>query len=65
MNCFSFFFSSKKAAYADLTPYMLMTIPSIDDLNNKLQNPVGVRNFRPNLVLRNCQPYEEVSLTVT
>ncbi|GAB6029587.1 Mitochondrial amidoxime reducing component 2 [Chamberlinius hualienensis] len=47
------------AAYADLTPYMLMTESSVEDVNSRIDITVGMRNFRPNIVLRNTEPYAE------
>jgi len=48
-----------KTAYADLTPYMLMAEASVEDLNKKLELPVGMRNFRPNIVIGDSEPYAE------
>lgn len=47
------------AAYADLTPYMLMTESSVEDVNSRIDTKAGMRNFRPNIVLRNTKPYAE------
>jgi len=40
-------------AYADVTPYMLTTEPSMKDLNNKLPSKMVIdhRTFRPNFVI--------------
>jgi uncharacterized protein YcbX len=48
---------------ADEAPFLLCNEASLDDLNVRLaergQTPVDMRRFRPNLVVRNLQPWEE------
>lgn len=46
--------------YADYSPFMLISEPSLDDLNKRLEKKVSMRNFRPNFVVKNCSPYAEV-----
>lgn len=46
-------------SFADAYPYLLLGQSSIDDLNNRLDNPVKINRFRPNLVFTGGQPFEE------
>ncbi|XP_070566217.1 mitochondrial amidoxime-reducing component 1-like [Ptychodera flava] len=46
-------------AYQDEAPFALMSEKSVEDLNKKLDKPVSVRNFRPNLVVSGCSAYSE------
>ncbi|XP_002739129.1 mitochondrial amidoxime-reducing component 1-like [Saccoglossus kowalevskii] len=48
-----------EVAYHDDTVYMLMNQASLLDLNNKLDEPVTMRNFRPNFVVSGCEPFAE------
>lgn len=45
--------------YAYTTSYMLMTEPSINDLNQRLEKPAPYMNFRPNIVVKDSIPYHE------
>ena len=45
--------------FADMNPILLLSEASVDDLNSKLETPVSVRNFRPNIVVVKTQPFEE------
>ena len=38
----------------------MLSEESVEDLNTKLENPVLVKNFRPNIVIKGCKAYEEV-----
>ncbi|XP_072032466.1 mitochondrial amidoxime reducing component 2-like isoform X2 [Amphiura filiformis] len=44
-----------QSIFQDLAQYHLFTLASLDKLNNKLENKVGVRNFRPNFVVEGVQ----------
>jgi len=46
-------------SFADGFPFMLISEASLDDLNSRLEQPVEMKRFRPNLVVRGCEPYEE------
>ena len=50
-------------AYADVTPYMLTTQPSMDDLNTRLPTGMEIdhRSFRPNFVIEglNLKAWQE------
>jgi len=45
--------------FSDISPVHLITQESLDDLNSKLENLITVTNFRPNMVVTGCKPYEE------
>ncbi len=45
--------------FADAFPLLLLSRGSLDDLNARLQNPVGMDRFRPNIVVSGCQPLAE------
>ncbi|CAF1289849.1 unnamed protein product, partial [Didymodactylos carnosus] len=50
-------------AYQDISPLLLCSIESVQDLNKRLEKPVKVDNFRPNIVVQNVSnPYAEASL---
>lgn len=46
-------------AFADGFPYLLISQASLDDLNGRLDRPVGMDRFRPNLVVSGCAPFAE------
>lgn len=46
-------------AFADGYPLLLISQASLDDLNKRLKFPVSMSQFRPNLVVHNCAPFEE------
>ncbi|XP_067128160.1 uncharacterized protein [Centruroides vittatus] len=40
-------------------PYLILGQASLDELNNKLDQYISYRNFRPNIVIDECNPFEE------
>lgn len=46
-------------AFSDGFPYLLISQPSLDDLNSRLRQPVEMKRFRPNLVISGCEPFAE------
>jgi len=50
-------------SFADGYPLLLVSEASLADLNRRLDHPVEMRRFRPNLVISGGEPYEEDSLT--
>ncbi|HEX7085708.1 MAG TPA: MOSC N-terminal beta barrel domain-containing protein [Vicinamibacterales bacterium] len=46
-------------AFADGYPFLILSEASLDDLNSRLDEPLPMNRFRPNIVLRGCEPYEE------
>ena len=47
--------------YADECPVLLISEASLRDLNQRLEHPVTMRNFRPNITVTGCLPYAEDS----
>ncbi|CAI9607402.1 unnamed protein product [Staurois parvus] len=50
-----------QVAYPDLSPLLLLSEASLEDLNSKLENKVSIRNFRPNIVVSECKAFAEDS----
>ena len=46
-------------SFADGYPYLLIGQASLDDLNQRLPNPITMQRFRPNIVVQGSSPYEE------
>ena len=46
-------------SFADGYPYLLIGQASLDDLNQRLPQPVEMGRFRPNIVVRGSLPYDE------
>lgn len=40
-----------ESIFSDLTSYLITTNKSLDDVNKRLEKPVSMRNFRPNIVI--------------
>ena len=48
-----------QVGFADAFAFHLISAASLDDLNGRLRVPVPMNRFRPNLVVRGCEPYAE------
>jgi uncharacterized protein YcbX len=48
-------------SFADGYPILIASQESLDDLNMRLDTPLPMNRFRPNLVVQGCQPFEEDS----
>ena len=48
-----------RAAFSDGFPLLLISQGSLDDLNSRLDEPLPMSRFRPNLVVSGCDPYAE------
>jgi len=46
-------------SFADGYPILLISEESLQDLNTRLVTPVSMNRFRPNLVVKGCEPYAE------
>ncbi len=46
-------------SFADGYPILIASQESLDELNRRLTEPLPMNRFRPNLVVRGCQPFEE------
>ena len=53
--------SGDKTAFSDGFPLLLISQASLDELNARLESPVGMNRFRPNLVLEGCEAFSEDS----
>ncbi|MCW8825091.1 MAG: MOSC domain-containing protein [Gammaproteobacteria bacterium] len=49
----------ERTAFSDGFPILLISQPSLDDLNARLESPVTMQRFRPNLVIDGCEPFAE------
>lgn len=52
----------QQVAYSDVAPVMLLSGASVEDLSSKLEKGVTVERFRPNIVISDCEAFEEVEL---
>ena len=48
-----------QVGFADGFPFLLISQASLDDLNARLDRPLPMLRFRPNLVISGCAPYAE------
>jgi uncharacterized protein YcbX len=48
-----------RLGFADAFPFLLISEGSLADLNRRLEHPLPMNRFRPNLVVRGCSPYAE------
>jgi uncharacterized protein YcbX len=46
-------------SFSDAFPFLLIGQASLDDLNNRLDNPLPINRFRPNIVFTGGEPYFE------
>lgn len=46
-------------AYSDASPIHLISEESLQSLNEKLERPVTINHFRPNIVVKGCEAFEE------
>jgi uncharacterized protein YcbX len=52
-------FEDDHVSFADGYPYLLIGSASLDDLNQRLESPVKMNRFRPNLVIKTEIPFIE------
>ncbi|HIA53841.1 MAG TPA: MOSC domain-containing protein [Candidatus Melainabacteria bacterium] len=45
--------------FQDQYPLLVISKASLDDLNAKLDKPLPMNRFRPNIVIEGCEPFEE------
>ncbi len=48
-----------QVGFADGYPFLLITQASLDHLNQRLETPIGMQRFRPNLVITGSPPHAE------
>jgi uncharacterized protein len=46
-------------SFSDGYPILIAGQSSLDDLNNRLENPLNINRFRPNFVFTNGKPFDE------
>tara|TARA_B100001559_G_C16246231_1_gene504803 strand:- start:287 stop:721 length:435 start_codon:yes stop_codon:yes gene_type:complete len=51
--------NSARTSFTDGFPFLLIGIASLEDLNQRLEEPVEMRRFRPNLVISGSEAFEE------
>lgn len=54
--------NSESVSFADGMPYLLIGQSSLDELNSRLESPVPMNRFRPNLVFSGGVPFVEDTL---
>lgn len=54
---------TEQVAYPDVGPVLLLSEASVDDLNSRLEKDVTAERFRPNIIIGDCQAFEEVFTT--
>lgn len=50
---------NEQVSFADAFPFLLISEASLQDLNSRLDQPVPMNRFRPNLVVSGCEPFAE------
>lgn len=53
--------NDESVSFADGMPYLILGQESLNDLNSRLENPVPMDRFRPNIVFSGGHPYAEDS----
>jgi uncharacterized protein YcbX len=48
-----------RVGFADGFPFLLLSQASLDELNRRLEAPVPMGRFRPNIVVTGCEPHAE------
>ena len=48
-----------RVGFADGFPFLLLSQGSLDELNRRLDVPVPMNRFRPNIVVEGCEPHAE------
>ncbi|MFC2187094.1 MOSC domain-containing protein [Peijinzhouia sedimentorum] len=51
--------SEIQVSFADGFPFLIISQASLDDLNSRLESPVEMNRFRPNIVVSGSEPFEE------
>jgi uncharacterized protein YcbX len=48
-----------RVGFADAFPVLLLSEASLEDLNSRMKQKLPMNRFRPNVVVRGCEPYAE------
>ena len=51
--------SQDNVGFADGFPLLLVSQESLDDLNARMETPIPMNRFRPNIVVSGCEPFAE------
>ena len=51
--------SGESVSFADGYPLLMISAASLEDLNGRLEQPLPMDRFRPNLVVSGCEPFAE------
>ncbi len=60
ISCLIWYLTIVQVAYPDAAPVMLMSESSVTDLNTRLDKDVTVFQFRPSIVVSDCEAFTEV-----
>ncbi|XP_071920477.1 uncharacterized protein [Coffea arabica] len=50
---------SYKIKFNDMYPFLLASQGSLDALNDRLEEPIPMNRFRPNILVEGCEPFSE------
>lgn len=53
--------NNEQVSFADGFPFLLISEASLQDLNERLEEPIPMNRFRPNLVVSGCEAFAEDS----
>jgi len=51
--------NEEQVSFADAFPYLLISQASLNDVNSRMNEPVPMNRFRPNIVISNTEAFEE------
>ncbi|NET48854.1 MAG: MOSC domain-containing protein [Merismopedia sp. SIO2A8] len=51
--------NEQSVSFADAYPFLLISEASLEDLNGRLEAPIPMNRFRPNLVVKGCDAFAE------
>ncbi|MDL0433087.1 MOSC domain-containing protein [Marinobacter sp. TBZ242] len=49
----------RRVSFADGFPFLITSLASLEELNSRLETPVEMRRFRPNIVVEGAAPWDE------
>ncbi|HEY9119709.1 MAG TPA: MOSC N-terminal beta barrel domain-containing protein [Marinobacter sp.] len=49
----------RRVSFADGFPFLVVNLASLEELNGRLEEPVDIRRFRPNIVVEGAEPWVE------
>ncbi len=50
---------NETVSFADGFPSLIISQASLDDFNSKLERPITMAHFRPNIIIESCPPFAE------